>query len=120
MALVAILGPVLADPDLLAEDVADNARRHLRPRRERPGAVAADEQHARLEGLALVRADAVDEQPLALADDVLLPAHGDDRVAVGLRGHSVENAGVGPASRASLAEIQSPEPISSPHSDIGT
>ena len=87
---------VLADPDLLAELVPDDARGHRRRRREIGRAVAADEQDARLEGLALVDLEAVDEQPLALVDAVLLTAETDDRVTA----HGVENAGWAPASRA--------------------
>ena len=78
---------VLADADLVAERVADDARRHRRRRREIGLAFAADEQDARIERLALVGLQAVDEQPLALPDAVLLAADGDDRVA-----HVVENA----------------------------
>ena len=44
-------------------------------------AVATEEQDARLEGLALVDLEAVDEQVLALADAVLLTAETDDCVA---------------------------------------
>ena len=43
-------------------------------RRELEGAVAAEHQHLRMEGLALVRRQAVDEQPLAFLDAVLLAA----------------------------------------------
>src|SRR5919204_66041 len=74
VAAVPSLRAVLADPDLLAERVSDDARRHLRLRRKRPPAVAADEEHTRLERLALLGTHAVDEQPLALADDILLAA----------------------------------------------
>src|SRR5581483_4375186 len=78
---------VLSAADLVAERVADHARRHRRRRRDVRLAVAPDEQDARVERLPLVGLQAVDEQPLALLDAVLLPADGDDRVA-----HSVENA----------------------------
>src|SRR5918992_156215 len=50
----------------------------------------------RMEGLALVVGKAFDEQPLALADAVLLASHLDDRVA----GHSAKGAGSWPASGA--------------------
>src|SRR5947208_7841091 len=49
-------------------------------------AVAADEQDAQLDRRALVGAQAVDEQPLALLDAVLLAAETDDRVGA----HGVE------------------------------
>src|SRR5262249_45730891 len=72
---------VLADPDLVAEPMADDERGDRRRRGEVGAAVAPDEQDLRREGLALVGLEAVDEQPLALADAVLLAADGDDRVA---------------------------------------
>src|SRR5258708_1356343 len=80
---------VLADPDLLAELMAEHAGRHGRRRREVGRPVAADQEDARREGLALTRRELVDEQPLALSDAVLLTADGDDRVAHrrGKRGH---------------------------------
>ena len=84
--LVAGATAVLADADLLAELVPDDARGHRRRRREIGRAVAADEQDARLDRRALVDAQAVDEQPLALLDAVLLAAETDDRV----RAHGVE------------------------------
>src|SRR4029077_1232923 len=90
--LVAGALAVLADPDLLAELVPDNARRHSGRRREIRRAVAADEQDARLEGRALVLAQSVDEQPLGLLDAVLLAAETDDRVAV----HGVETRALRP------------------------
>src|SRR5262249_36641602 len=71
---------VLADADLLAELVPDHASGHGRRRREIGCAVAADEQDTRFERRALVLAQAVDEQPLALTDAVLLAAETDDRV----------------------------------------
>jgi hypothetical protein len=43
-------------------------------RRELPIAVTPEEEDVRLERLALVRLEPVHEQPLALADAVLLPA----------------------------------------------
>src|SRR6185437_3105246 len=79
---------VLADPDLLAELVAHDARRDCDRGREVGLAVAADEQHLRSERLALVGLEPVHQQPLALMDAVLLATESDDRVA-----HSVENAG---------------------------
>ena len=88
--MLAIAGAllVLADPELLAERVTDDARGHRRGRREVGVAVAAHEEHARLEGRTFVGLEPVHQQPLALADAVLLAADGDDRVA-----HIVENAG---------------------------
>ena len=74
MPAVAGLRAVLADADLLAERRADDPRRHLRLRRELEGAVAAEHQHLRMEGLALLRRQAVDEQALAFLDAVLLTA----------------------------------------------
>ena len=45
---------VLADPDLVSERAADDRRRHLRPlRRELGLPVAAEEEHVRMEGLAV-------------------------------------------------------------------
>src|SRR5581483_3028887 len=90
--LVAGAALVLADADLLAELVPDDARGHGGRRREIRRAVPADEQDARLERLALVDLEAVDEQPLALLDAVLLTAEADDRVTV----HGMESAGSGP------------------------
>src|SRR5206468_12613437 len=81
VALVAGALAVLADPDLLAEHVVEDAGRHRRRGRQIRGALAAGHQDARLEGLAGLRLEAVDEQPLALLDAVLLAADGDDRVA---------------------------------------
>src|SRR5262249_22896544 len=78
---IARAAAVLADPHLLAELVADDARRDGRRRRELGLAVAAGEKHLRVEGLALLGLQAVDEQPLALLDAVLLAPDGDDRVA---------------------------------------
>ena len=64
------------------ELVADDRGRHLRVFGDELGrAVAADEQDVGVEGLALVPAEAVDEEPLALVDAVLLAAECDDRVA---------------------------------------
>src|SRR5437763_5742616 len=75
LAAVAGLRAVLADPDLFAADVADDPRRHeTRLRAQVRLAVAADEQHVGREGLALVGAKPVDEQPLPFVDAVLLPS----------------------------------------------
>jgi hypothetical protein len=63
---------VLAHADLLALDVADHLRRDLDLRLEVGIAVAAGEQHVRMERLAFVGRDPVHEQLLALADAVLL------------------------------------------------
>ena len=53
----------------------DDLRRHLRVLRRDPDvALAADEQHRRMEGLAVGEREVVDEQPLALLDAVLLAA----------------------------------------------
>jgi hypothetical protein len=84
--LVAGAPAVLADPDLLAQLVPDDACGDGRRRREIGRSVAAYEQDARLDGRALVLAQPVDEQPLALLDAVLLAAEADDRV----RAHGVE------------------------------
>ena len=78
-----VAGPpaVLADQDLVAELVADDLGRHLDAlRRELGLAVAADEQHLRVEGLALVDGEPVHEEPLALLDAVLLAAEFHDRI----------------------------------------
>src|SRR5579862_5990583 len=72
---------VLADPDLVAELMAHDAGGDGRRRRDLRLAAPAGEQHLRVEGLALIGFQAVDEQPLALLDAVLLAADGDDRVA---------------------------------------
>ena len=58
-------------------------------------AVAADEEHVRMERLALVGRDPVHEQPLALADAVLLATQCDDRVV----GHRRGKRGHGPGDR---------------------
>src|SRR5207253_3113581 len=83
---------VLADPDLLAELVADDARSHGGGRREIGRAVAAYEQDARFDRRPLVRAKTVDEQPLAHMDAVLLTAQTDDRVGA----HGVETRALRP------------------------
>src|SRR5207247_1337824 len=124
----------LADPDLLAEHMPDDAGRHLGLRRERGAALTTDEQHSRLERFTLTGSDTVDEQPLAFANDVLLAAQRDYRVPrrVGRGRHKQGKRGLRPANGASLAQIRRPNPrasdetgysseeISSPHSDIGT
>src|SRR3954453_3358432 len=72
---VAGLRPVLADPDLFAQRGADHLRGHLGAARgELELPVAAEHQHLRMEGLALLRRQAVHEQALALANAVLLAA----------------------------------------------
>src|SRR5205823_3592940 len=63
-----------------------------RGRREIRRAVAADQQDARLNSRTLVGAEAVDEQPLALSDAVLLAAQTDDRVGA----HGVETRALRP------------------------
>ena len=75
MATVARAPAVLADPDLLALHVAEHLGRHLEPRLQVRLALAADEQEVRVERLALVGLDPVDEQLLALLDAVLLATH---------------------------------------------
>src|SRR5437868_1674978 len=96
MTLVARLRLVLADPDLVAELVAEHLRRHACVlRRKLAALLAAQEEDVRLEGLPFLPVEAVDEQVLALTDDVLLAAELDDRVGA----HDVENAGWGPRSR---------------------
>src|SRR5919108_2547499 len=103
---VARPAPVLADRDLLAENVTDDARGHGRGlRRDVRFAVAAEKQHFRPNGLALVLGKTVHEQTLALPDAVLLAAESDDRVGNGrrmrapARGPSVATA-TSPRSRA--------------------
>ena len=72
---------VLADDDLLAELVADDLGRDLDALRGQLGlAVAPDEEHLRVEGLALFHGKPVHDELLALLDAVLLPAELDDRV----------------------------------------
>src|SRR5215204_5610723 len=75
MAAVAGATAVLPDHDLVAEHVADDAHGHRAVlRREIGVAVAAEHEDARLEGLALGHAEALDQQLLALLDAVLLPS----------------------------------------------
>src|SRR6266545_8382591 len=81
---IALLGAVFPDPDLVAEDVLDDARGDLDLRLQVRLAVPAQEEERGMERLALVGLDAVDEQPFALADAVLLATHRDDRVALHL------------------------------------
>src|SRR5205823_9306834 len=88
--LVARTPAILADPDLRAALVGDDGRRHR----------AVAEEHVGLEALAGLRPQTIDDERLAVADAVLLVAESDDRV-IGC--HSVENAGVRPASRGILA-----------------
>jgi hypothetical protein len=71
---IARLGAPLADADLLPAHVADDLRGHLHARRKVGVTVAAGEQDVRLERLALVGCEPVDQQSLALADAVLLAA----------------------------------------------
>ena len=82
MAPVAGLGTVLADPDLVPEDMPDDASRDGHALRREIGlAVSPDEEHAGMERLSLGRPDPVHENPLALLDAVLLAADGHDCVA---------------------------------------
>src|SRR6266545_2557625 len=81
---IALLRAVFPDPDFVAEDVLDDARGDLDLRLQVRLAVPAQEEERGMERLALVRLDAVDEQPFALADAVLLATHRDDRVALHL------------------------------------
>src|SRR5439155_20683867 len=72
---------VLADPDLVAEDVADDPGRHLNVlwgKLRLP--VAAEEQDLGMEALLLVEGEPVHEKLLALLDAVLLAAELHDRV----------------------------------------
>src|SRR5690242_21658800 len=94
LAPVARLGLVLADHDLIPQRGADDARRHLRLRRELELPVAAEHQHLRMEGLAFLRGDAVDEQALSFLDAVLLAAECDDCV-----GHGTETRACRPRGR---------------------
>src|SRR5262249_28500848 len=72
---IARLRLVLADPHLLAQRGAHDLPGHRRPfRRELELPATAEEQHLRMEGLALLGRHAVHEQALALLDAVLLPA----------------------------------------------
>src|SRR5262249_20548548 len=114
LAPVAALRAPLADPHLVAADVADDLGRHLNARREVPVAVAAGEEDVRMERLPLVRAEAGDPQPLALPDRVLLAAGGGDRGARLF----VEHAGLGARERVDCSGYSSW--CRSPHSDIGT
>jgi hypothetical protein len=82
----AVAGPllVLADDELRAEHVLGHPGGDLRAGElvaEARLTVPADQQHLGLEGLAFLHRQPIDEQPLALADAVLLPADLDDRVA---------------------------------------
>src|SRR4051794_28353756 len=89
--LVAGAALVLADPDLVALDVADDGRGD----RDAGAVAVGDEQQVGREALALVRLQAIDQQLLALLDAVLLATDFDDCV-----GHSAENAGTGPRAEA--------------------
>ena len=82
MLLVAVLRAVLADPDLLALDVCDDARRDGRRRRREVGARRRRRSSSTVGWNVLPGAvlEPVDEQRLALADAVLLASDGDDRV----------------------------------------
>jgi putative hydrolase of the HAD superfamily len=72
---------VLANGDLVTEDVADNLGAHLHTlRRELGVAVAADEEHLRVESRVLVHGKPVHEKLLALLDAVLLATKLDDRI----------------------------------------
>src|SRR3954453_2193320 len=71
---VARLRAVLTDAYLLAERRADHARGHLRLGRELERTIAPEHEYLRMEGLPLLRGQAVDEQALALLDAVLLSA----------------------------------------------
>src|SRR5204862_4207347 len=82
-------------------------------------AVTAEHQDRGRERLPGIGGKPVDEQPLALANAILLASEGDDCVAVGLGRHSVENAGFGAREARSLAEDRAHPPLSS-HWDIGT
>src|SRR5437764_3422285 len=71
--LEAVLRAVLADPDLVAEHVLDDAGRDRGLRLQVDVlAVAADEEDCRLERLACFGLHAIDEQPFARLDAVLL------------------------------------------------
>src|SRR5205823_9917173 len=72
VALVARALLVLADPDLVAESGADDLRRHLDARRQVRLPVTAREEDVRMERLPFGGRQPVDEQPVALADAVLL------------------------------------------------
>src|SRR5918995_420172 len=98
---------VLSDPNLLALDVRQDLRRdRLALRRELGFSVAALEDDIGLERLLLVHVEAVHEQLLALADDVLLATELDDRVT----GHG--NAGLRPRGSVSLpAVFRHPRPF---------
>src|SRR5215211_4488243 len=66
---------VLPHHDLVAEHVADDAHGHRAVLRRQIGvAVTAEHEDARLEGLALGHAEALDQKLLALLDAVLLPS----------------------------------------------
>jgi len=76
---------VLADDDLLSEHVLDHPGRDLPALQlvltEKRLAIPADEHEVGMESGSLLVGEPVDEQPLALANAVLLAADGDDRVA---------------------------------------
>src|SRR5262249_41380812 len=94
MALVAGAAAVLAHHDLRAALVAEHPRGHLR----------VAEQHDRLEALAFLGGDAIDDERLAVADAVLLVAELDDRVVHGLEGVRAWKSGrAAPATRSSVA-----------------
>src|SRR5262249_24916400 len=70
---IACLRPVLADPHFVTEHVPDHLCRHLNALAAELGfAVAAGEEHSRMERLVLRVRQPGHEQPLALTDAVLL------------------------------------------------
>ena len=80
---------VLADDDLLTEHVSRDLCRHLLALQlvaEPRPAVTSEEEEIWVERLPLVDGHTVHEQPLALADAVLLAADGDHCIC-GLFGH---------------------------------
>ena len=74
LAPIARLRPALADSDLVPQNVPDDPGRHLGRWRQGGLSVASQKENIRLEGLAFFGPEPVDNQPLPLANAILLAA----------------------------------------------
>src|SRR5262245_10678305 len=119
MAAVAGALLVLADADLRPLRVTEHLRRHgtVGPI-ELCAPVSADEQDGRGERRALVLLQAVDEQPFAFADAVLLSGNLDDRVGHVIRRSARAGCPQKPGHDTDYERFA--ESKSSIHSDMGT
>src|SRR5262249_21644850 len=115
---------VLADADLRPLRRAEDASGHLDvPGRDDGLSLAADEQDRGCEGRPVVLVQAVDEQPLALTDAVLLPGNLDDRVGHGVlqrKGRRHTSRGPVPASRSMIADVRPETPLRSASCPFGS